>query len=496
MIRSAPSGGSVLLPQRNNTNASRGVKRRRCGVGRRVLVGLVASIVLAGMIANGMYLHSQIVDVHHLSPRHPLSSSSSSVSASMSSASSMSMSSASSMSKSKSSMRSSNSKSKSMGERRRKTQGEPEGSILQRVQKDYESTWEVCRNASSSSEATQTQTIQRPKDGQQSTSLAPPAFLRALRDFTSLNNSTQGRDGTAPETCNAPSNSTSVASYKKYILIFPTASQDLRSIFLHCMKWLLDPAATEIWLLVPDETRDLLKQDVPYGNRILAWDQKKRHPLKVAFAPNLWEAVARVDDAASTSISTVFWVNEAWQGNHGGIHAGWELWKQDASTMVASQGWSLTGDNNLKEGAQDLQGITTTTICPYHSLHSTVTVTGSKAVPSLVDLVGSFHHRDYLCFLRHPVLAGLQANVHDWRDIQWAMAWWLTLVTGRSPRTFAPRGKEEKEIKTQKDYPLSIVSSAHDTPTGQPETLALLVSFFGAVTLRTKVDASGTPGTL
>jgi hypothetical protein len=475
MIRNIPAEGSVLLPPRSKKTSTRGgVKRRRGGVGTRVLVGSV--VIFIGIIANVVYMHTQIVNAHLLSPRHPSSST----------ASFREMVGDRSPSSFAEVLGTPASSSSSSLEDRGKVQDLPEIYVFQRLEKEFENTWEVCRNASTSA----THTMLRGKEEQRS--LAPPAFLRALHDFTSPNSTSQ--DGKIHGSCSAPSNSSSVDQSSNYIMLFPTVSQDLRSIFLHCMKWLMDPAVAEIWLIVPDETRDLMHKDVPYGNRILAWNHRKKHRVHVASAPTLWKAVAQVDEAASRSVSAVFWVNdEAWLGNHRGIHAGWELWKQDTSALVAARGWGLPGGTSQKEGSrQDLQGTTLTTICPRDSMPSVVALTNSNDMPSFVDLIGSFHHRDYLCFLRHPVLASLQADVHDWRDMQWVMAWWLAQVTGRSPRTFPPRIKNEQEINMQSDHSLSITQAAQDVAKdGQGDTLgpqqsmALLVSYFGGVTIRT-----------
>jgi hypothetical protein len=483
MARDIPSGGSVLLPPGSKKTSTRGgVKRRRFRVSRRVLVG--GGVMFIGIIANVIYMHyymhTQIVPLHRLSPRHPSHTapffeevvgerSPSSIEEILGDAAEPSSSSL---------------------VKRSEMQGLTEIEVLQRLKKEFETTWEVCRNASTSG----THTKLRGKEDQ--LSLAPPDFLQTLRDFTSPNSTVQ--DGTFRGKCSVPSNSSSVDQSANYIMLFPTVSKDVQSIFLHCMKWLLDPAVAEIWLLIPDETIDLLQKDVPYGNRILAWDNKRKHRVHIASAPTLWKAVAQVDEAASKSVSSVFWVNDKiWQGNHRGIHAGWDLWKQDTSALVAARGWSLPGDTSQKEGSgQDLQVITpTTTICPRDSLPSVVTVTKSDDMPDLVDLIGSFHHRDYLCFLRHPVLASLQADAQDWRDMQWVMAWWLAQVTGRSPRTFSPSIKGEQEIKLQGDHSLSITQAAQDVAkdgrvddaSGRQRIMALLVTSFGGITIRTKV---------
>jgi hypothetical protein len=77
--------------------------------------------------------------------------------------------------------------------------------------------------------------------------------------------------------------------------------------------------------------------------------------------------------------------------------------------------------------------------------------------------------------------------------MQWVMAWWLAQVTGRSPRTFSPSIKDGQAIKMQMDYPRSINQAeqdvAKDGKGDAQQITALLVSFFGGVTLRTKVGA-------
>jgi hypothetical protein len=462
MIRNIPSGG--VSPRNKKTSTTRGGVR----VGRRI-VG-VGVVMLMGIIANVVYMHNQIVEAHNSSPRHPSSSSRSPFSEIMGERSPLSL-------------------PETLGDppssSLREILGEvriPEHIVLQRMEKEFENTWDVCRNDSTSA----TNTMIRGKEEKRS--LAPPDFLQTLRNYTSFNSTRQ--DDVVHEMCFAPSNSSSVDQSSNYIMLFPTASQDLQSIFLHCMKWLLDPAVAEIWLLLPEETRSLLHNDIPYGNRILEWNRKRKHRLHLAFAPTLWEAVAQVDDAASKSISSVFWVNdEVWQGNHIGIHTGWELWKEDPSALVVARGWALPGET---EGStQDVQGTTLTTLCPRDSLPNVVAVFNEDDIPSLVDLIGSFHHRDYLCFLRHPVLAPLQADAHDWRDMQWVMAWWLAQVTGRSPRTFSPSIKDGQDIKMQIDHPPAINQAGQDVAKdgkgNAQQITALLVSYFGGVTIRTKV---------
>lgn len=464
MNRNIPSGLSPRSVSKK-TSTRGGVR-----IGRRAVMGGV--VMFIGLIANFVYMHTQIVQAHFDSSQHPSSS--------MSFFREI-------VGEPLSSKASSSSLVEILGEVRI-----PESYVLQRLEKEFENTWDICLNASNPA----THMVLRGKEEQRP--LEPPAFLQTLRNFTSPNSTRQ--DSTAHGMCSAPSNSSSIDQSSNYIMLFPTASKDLRSIFLHCMKWLLDPAVAEIWLLVPQETREILRNDLLYGNRMLAWNHKRKHRVRIAFAPTLWEAVAKVDDAASKSTSSVFWVNdEVWQGNHIGIHAGWELWKQDTSALVAARGWALLDDTSQKErSTQDAQVDTLTTLCPRDSLPSVVAVTESEDIPSLVDLIGSFHHRDYLCFLRHPLLASLQADARDWRDMQWVMAWWLAQVTGHAPRTFSPRIMDGQEIQVQSDHHLSITQSAQDVTKDEGsdadalsrlKIMALLVSSFGGVTIRTKVSA-------
>jgi hypothetical protein len=77
--------------------------------------------------------------------------------------------------------------------------------------------------------------------------------------------------------------------------------------------------------------------------------------------------------------------------------------------------------------------------------------------------------------------------------MQWTMAWWLAQVTGRSPQTFSPHMKDGLQIKMENDHPISITQAGQDVAKhgkgDAHQITALLVSYFGGLTMRTKVGA-------
>jgi len=441
--------GSLVPPRRRRLptatgaagpHTAAGASHKRLGGsnnGARVAAGFGVSLVLLAILLNSVYIHSQISNSPPLTTLTYPQQSSPSL-------------------------------------ERRRTQGLPESVVLERLQREFEETWAICRNTTSAMIPANL----RRRDIHEIFP-PPPPFLQALRAFSSTH-----QESTV-ETCYLPATSSRFEASAEFIVIFPTDSLDARTIFLNCLKWLWDVAAVELWLLVTEETRVVLQLDTPYGNRILAWHERKDHPVHIIYASTLWDAMKQVNSEASMMVSAVFWVNEAWQGNQDVFQSGFDEWRLNSSTLVASQGWvvDVLGNNTLQH-AHD--AITTTVCSDSDSFPTTlrrITTADENIIPSVVDLIGSFHHRNYLCFLQHSVLVSVQANTHDWQEAQSAVAFWLTQVTGRSPRIFP----SATSIKTQNGTPSLVVDGDMEYTSLQDgfgrKRLSALVARFGGVTL-------------
>lgn len=270
-----------------------------------------------------------------------------------------------------------------------------------------------------------------------------------------------------------------------------------RTLLVNCLKWMVDPTATSIIILLPVTLTQALRRNDSYGRRLLAWHEQVDHPVKLVFGTSLWNALEQFQNhqrSPSSSFGTsnsgnsktphqrrltaatlvqqeqvptnnlasdaILWVSgdQEWRGNRQGLQQGFRLWKRQSAFPVAGSAWEFqyetTNHNNnntlwndFTPGSQNSDSVdrshfyhrsTPKLLLRMRRIHATASRTTAHHVemnpqqwlPVLVDLtMAAFHHRDYLCFLQHPVLAALrEETVNDWESARFGVATWLSLV--------------------------------------------------------------------
>lgn len=303
-----------------------------------------------------------------------------------------------------------------------------------------------------------------------------------------------------------------------------------RILFVNCLKWMVDPSATTIYVLLPAAVRAeaLLESNVAYGRRLLAWHAQTEHPVKLIFGSGLWNALEQFENRQhrnstivvnsdeeqvqrhrfATGSDAVLWVsgNQLWRGNRKGLQLGFRLWKQQSASLVSASAWQFqyrttnrtrVRNNNydaagpLRIGAgadarktsrrrrrllaaslplmKRINAIAAQNLLTHQHDDNISLEQQQQQFPVLVDLtMATFHHRNYLCFLQHPVLAKLRADTaDDWEAARFGVAAWLSMVAptdselrsaGKSQITKARREQLQSEALTKEEALESIAS--------------------------------------
>jgi len=328
-------------------------------------------------------------------------------------------------------------------------------------------------------------------------------LLAALQGFR--------RGGHIGDTCQLPRLSASACNITTYAILAVVgkpsspspvntmATIDLRSVLVDCMKWLLDPDASEIWLVLPLNARTALEADRPYGRRLLAWDEQPQHPVHLAFAESIWDGVAQVH-AASEETAIVWWriTEGSWRGNfRNDVRTGMRLWRRRVSGIYSSRAWSIAFVDNEKAGINEIQK-DRTVYCgtePIRSIREVLPGNASSEPeqPNSHMMVADvshgilIHHRDYLCLLSHPVLAELRNITRDDSfDRVWAIGARSAIALSLSLFAPVPIKLYDAHITHSYNWKESLLHLEGDQPgktgdIGWAHPLKRMLPFFGGV---------------
>jgi hypothetical protein len=259
-----------------------------------------------------------------------------------------------------------------------------------------------------------------------------------------------------------------------FIIIFPSVTLlgngveatnrtflDFRPIMVHCLRWLLHKEMKKLYLLIPTTAESTLRLDRGYGRRIMAWHDDPAHRVHVLFADSMFDGIDHIHENHGTHTdghaqiqdhdTMVLWVNEEWSGRYEGFTEGRLLWKQHPSTLVASNVYQLESSQRGQ-----LQGI-----CPQNSTnrlsHATPLSTNASSEGSSewINLVGTMHHRDYLCFLQHPTFHSIREHAqHDWRQSLLAASLYLRSLAVVRGKVSAAEGTDKNSLAALDSDPI------------------------------------------
>ena len=185
-----------------------------------------------------------------------------------------------------------------------------------------------------------------------------------------------------PHKCNYPPKS--ACDMSEYAILFMSTASHPRILFLNLLKALTHSNHVQVLLLHSNAT-SFLKNNVPYGHRILSW-----HGNGIV---DLWEGTLQ----DSSTPTAVLWMDgdTLFAGTYRDLQVGFELWKRHSDSLVAAHLWPLQQQPSSAL-IMSLNNETFVSICRTESL------TLSDKVDSplqLVELFGLWMHSDFLCLL-------------------------------------------------------------------------------------------------
>lgn len=173
----------------------------------------------------------------------------------------------------------------------------------------------------------------------------------------------------------------------QYSVLMYSRALNLRRLVRNLMSFLAYPSVHDITLILPSaDSLHSLQWDVGYGSRILDW--KNQGTIQIVFEPTLWESLGKVRPRESA----VLWVDgdrgKDWNGTK--FRTTFRIWRQHVRALitpsVASFAMNASADNFLSQ----CQGIQ--------------------------DVHGSMMHRNWICFLQHPVLNPLRNFLESFKS--------------------------------------------------------------------------------
>lgn len=206
------------------------------------------------------------------------------------------------------------------------------------------------------------------------------------------------------------------------------STDSVRGLVLNCLKWLLDPGAKEIWILIPKSSQtELLTNEKhrEYASRLVQWHSQAHHPVRLVFASTLWEAMSYV--SARTEEAAVLWMDgdAPFLGNKLGTQSAFQRWKEEPTGILTPQAWTLSprsgvSSNTTWKGSKPYQSPCDTASPCRHD-------TGT--IPLIPALHGMIHHSSYLCYLSHTVLKDLRTAAYTWDLARSAISIWMVYVS-------------------------------------------------------------------
>lgn len=184
------------------------------------------------------------------------------------------------------------------------------------------------------------------------------------------------------------------------VVIYATGKNSLRLLFTHIMAFLAYPSVSDIHLILAINEDGLLK-DTKYGTRIVNWIEQG--VIKVIFADgrggdalsSLWDtAIDKLVEDKDVHSETILWINgdlpKTWNGTT--FKSRMHTWRENPDAL------SITGLFTTSTSVSGERNGGATTVCRYPLLHGTIM------------------HRNYLCYLNHPVTSHVRryANQCGW----------------------------------------------------------------------------------
>ena len=309
--------------------------------------------------------------------------------------------------------------------------------VFLRLVKESATVLDQCPDNTSASDALQGKS--KTSDGANSGNrprLGRFGFTKALNNHLHLPTVSADKQPKQQECTAAP---TTACHVSKFTMLVTFQGENLRTLFLNLLSWVTYPEVSQILVLLPPSFNASMHEDAKYGDRLLTWHADATHLVKLEFTSSSWMFNSRVQEEA------VVWMNGNIpnKANYRGLEAGLELWKRHANSVVASQGYKIKKDQSTALPTSNPADATLS--LPFCKHETTESVVRSKAGIQIADLHYFIVHRNYLCFLSHPVLQNLHRFTSSVKpsEERLAISMLLTHLSGQPPRLFPANIKSE-----------------------------------------------------
>ncbi|CAB9506400.1 expressed unknown protein [Seminavis robusta] len=298
-------------------------------------------------------------------------------------------------------------------------------SVLKRLQKQAVSSWQECGSSSKATVAL----VNQLSGHKQSLRVASPAVLQPFglkdsllhlptetqRRLQGANNSSSSTNG-GIEHCQIPQRGSLECQESTYAMIVTFQGEhNFRQLFMNLLAFLTFPSVSDIIVLMPHKYWGYKGHsivDVKYKERLHAWHNNKQHKVWMhALPPTLenegrysFDFIVHKAMARLGSAKAILFMDGStlWKGNYGGIHTGFELWKQHPHALVAAAAAPI-GQEECPQGTSS-------------SSWAAFCQSSSSSIPNemnklyrpyqnVLDMNGIFVHRDLLCLLQQPPLS-------------------------------------------------------------------------------------------
>lgn len=262
--------------------------------------------------------------------------------------------------------------------------------------------------------------------------------------------------------CSLPKPSSTACDVKEYSIVVTSIGKNLRTLFVNIINWLLHDMVAEVYIILPNSeydalvkstkssptitsptdkrnTTSVLENNNYFARKLLDWHNDPEHKTTITFDDSLWSALSDTDKFNPKSEAILFMDGDIlWDGTYlNQIQNGFLKWKNHPHTILASEAILVQPnlDNDEKEQHKKKQkklehqnaNNDYNNVSPMCLNNADNNKDGNKRTEHGVkiwdhslnniiiihvpQLSGLFIHRDYLCFLNHPIIQALREDL-------------------------------------------------------------------------------------
>ena len=188
--------------------------------------------------------------------------------------------------------------------------------------------------------------------------------------------------------CDYPPHSMSCEA--DYSILVTSQATNLRRLFLNLLQYATHDVPVDVIMVNVSQT--VLKDNVMYGHRILAWH--KNSQITLHWGDTLWDGLSQL---RTNDVAGILWMDgdTLFPGNRRGLEVGFNVWKRYSDSLVVARAWPIhlsAKHDVLLNTTRDMA-----IICKDDSL---VIGDNNSSPLRLADLSGMWMHSNLLCLLQ------------------------------------------------------------------------------------------------